>query len=179
MRDDITSKLRKASKGSPKVQGNSIFALVGLASAVETYKEGEEKMVAEQYISTRHWLLKVADTVMVVFDGNYKSKHKPFQWCQQVRLKVCRAFGVMWGKNFLFFLVKHFFEVLLTHFWPMFSFYTPWKHQETYGFLVFSGGICEVKTPARNGLTVFEALYSGVRNKPQYLCFLLKFMRDW
>ena len=29
----------------------------------------------------------------------------------------------------------------LTHFQPMFHFYTPWKHQKnTYGFL-FSGGI--------------------------------------
>ena len=29
----------------------------------------------------------------------------------------------------------------LTHFWPMFPFYTPWKQQKTKGFLVFSGGI--------------------------------------
>ena len=28
----------------------------------------------------------------------------------------------------------------LTHFKPMFYFYTPWKHQETSGFM-FSGGI--------------------------------------
>ena len=29
----------------------------------------------------------------------------------------------------------------LTYFWPMSSFYTPWQHQKTKGFLVFSGGI--------------------------------------
>ena len=29
----------------------------------------------------------------------------------------------------------------LTYLWPMFPFYTPWKHQKTKGFLVFSGGI--------------------------------------
>ena len=29
----------------------------------------------------------------------------------------------------------------LTHFWPVFPFYTPWKHQKTKGFLVFSGGM--------------------------------------
>ena len=29
----------------------------------------------------------------------------------------------------------------LTHFWPIFPFYTPWKHQKTKDFLVFSGGI--------------------------------------
>ena len=30
---------------------------------------------------------------------------------------------------------------LLTHFSPMFFSYTPWKYQETKGFLPFSGGI--------------------------------------
>ena len=29
----------------------------------------------------------------------------------------------------------------LNYFWPMFPFYTPWKHQKIKGFLVFSGGI--------------------------------------
>ena len=29
----------------------------------------------------------------------------------------------------------------LTHFWPMFPFYPPLKHQKTFDFLVFSGGI--------------------------------------
>ena len=32
------------------------------------------------------------------------------------------------------------FIVNLTHFWPMFPSYTPWKHQKTKGFLVFSVG---------------------------------------
>ena len=30
---------------------------------------------------------------------------------------------------------------LFIHFWSVFPFYTPWKHQETFGFLIFSGGI--------------------------------------
>ena len=34
----------------------------------------------------------------------------------------------------------------------MFSFYTPWKHQKTFGFLVFSEGI-KKETFARNGLS--------------------------
>ena len=29
----------------------------------------------------------------------------------------------------------------LTHFQPLFHFYTPWKHQKTGRFLMFSGGI--------------------------------------
>ena len=29
----------------------------------------------------------------------------------------------------------------LTHFRPVFPFYTPWKRQKTFGFLTFSGGI--------------------------------------
>ena len=35
----------------------------------------------------------------------------------------------------------YFIKKQLTHFRPMFPFYTPWKHQKTFGFLVFSGGI--------------------------------------
>ena len=31
--------------------------------------------------------------------------------------------------------------VFLTHFWSLFPFYTPWKHQKIFGFLVFSVGI--------------------------------------
>ena len=35
------------------------------------------------------------------------------------------------------FLVR----TLLTHFWSMFPFYTPWKHHKSKGFLIFWGGI--------------------------------------
>ena len=31
--------------------------------------------------------------------------------------------------------------VLLAHFMPLFSFYSPWKHEETVSFLMFSEGI--------------------------------------
>ena len=30
---------------------------------------------------------------------------------------------------------------MLTLFSPIFNFYNPWKHQKTFGFLTFSGGI--------------------------------------
>ena len=33
------------------------------------------------------------------------------------------------------------FSETLTHFCPVFLFYTPWKSQKTKGFLTFSGGI--------------------------------------
>ena len=36
--------------------------------------------------------------------------------------------------------IRH-WTLYLTHFWPVFPFYNPRKHQETKGFLVFSGGI--------------------------------------
>ena len=35
----------------------------------------------------------------------------------------------------------HFSEQAVTHFMPLVSFYIPWKHQKTFGFLIFSGGI--------------------------------------
>ena len=47
-------------------------------------------------------------------------------------------------KYFLIFSTSNDLKVTLTHFQPMFHFYTPWKHQKPGGFLIFSGGI-EVK----------------------------------
>ena len=51
--------------------------------------------------------------------------------------------------------VKDYFQVICfvcsTHFWPMFPFYTPWKHQKTCGFLLFSRGL-KMGTLARNRL---------------------------
>ena len=32
-------------------------------------------------------------------------------------------------------------KATLTHFQPLFHFYTPWKHKKTFAFLMFSGGI--------------------------------------
>ena len=33
------------------------------------------------------------------------------------------------------------YDISLTHFMRLVSFYTPWKHQKTKGFLMFSGGL--------------------------------------
>lgn len=111
-RDQITNQLRKASKGSPKTQGNSILALVGLANAISSFEENESKedrmRTPDQFISVRSWLLKVADTVMVVFDGNYKPASKPFQWCQQVDLSLCFFYVSLICNSALFcVLVQH------------------------------------------------------------------------
>ncbi|XP_065649602.1 focadhesin isoform X7 [Hydra vulgaris] len=86
VRDQITDQLKKASKQSPQLQGNSVLGLLGLAHAVSNYEENNDKCEAnaDPYLSMRTWLLKVADTIMVVFDGNFKAKSIPFQWCQQI-----------------------------------------------------------------------------------------------
>ena len=44
-----------------------------------------------------------------------------------------------------------FVEINLTHFWPIFSFYTSWKHQKTKGLLVFLRGI-KWEVLVKNGL---------------------------
>ena len=68
------------------MQGNSILALSGLALCmVNVNRLVDDKNKPLQYVATKDWLVKVADTVMVVFDGNFKPKGNPFQWCQQVR----------------------------------------------------------------------------------------------
>ena len=49
------------------------------------------------------------------------------------------------------FQIKSKLKVHLTHFQHMFDFYTPWKHQKTSGFLMFSGGY-RSGTLVENGL---------------------------
>ena len=46
----------------------------------------------------------------------------------------------------------------LTHFCLVFPFYTTWKHQKTFGFLVFSGGY-KMATLAKNGLMKLHFSY--------------------
>ena len=41
----------------------------------------------------------------------------------------------------LFQCFRLFRSICVTHFIPLVSFYTPWKHQKTRGFLMFSGGL--------------------------------------
>ena len=44
---------------------------------------------------------------------------------------------------------------VLPHFWLMFLFYNPWKHQKIFGFLLFSVGIrYKTGTLTRNGLII-------------------------
>ena len=48
-----------------------------------------------------------------------------------------------WTTRPLMFSIKKLREKLLTHITPLVSFYTPWKHQNTKCFLMFSGSITE------------------------------------
>ena len=66
---------------------------------------------------------------------------------------------------------------VFTHFAPLVSFYTPWKHQKTRGFLIFSGGYRK-RAVVRNGLIRppwhFHTLQSNVRKKWSWLFRSLK-----
>ena len=53
---------------------------------------------------------------------------------------LCSA-GITLMENFIYYAVLVSEAVsFLNHFRPMFLFYTPWKHQKTSDFLMFSGG---------------------------------------
>ena len=62
-----------------------------------------------------------------------------------------------------------------THFWPMFLIYTPWKHQKTKGFLMFSGGNYKMGTLARNGLYPITKESIKVISKVQILVNWMEF----
>lgn len=72
-------------RGNPSVQGNSVFALAGLAQAVSLFVQQQTSSgTTEQFQRNTEWLSMVADTVMVVLDGSYKPKGPTLVWCQQV-----------------------------------------------------------------------------------------------
>ena len=72
-------------RGNPSVQGNSVLALAGLAQAVSLFVQQQNSSgETEQYQRNTEWLNMVADTIMVVLDGNYKPKDPTLVWCQQV-----------------------------------------------------------------------------------------------
>ena len=72
-------------RGSPSVQGNSVFALAGLARAVSLFVQQQNSSgETSQGQRITDWLTMVTDTIMVVLDGNYKPKGPTLIWCQQV-----------------------------------------------------------------------------------------------
>lgn len=72
-------------RGNPSVQGNSVLALAGLARAVSIFVQQQSSSgTTEPYQRNTEWLNMVADTLMVVLDGNYKAKGPTLVWCQQV-----------------------------------------------------------------------------------------------
>ena len=69
-------------------------------------------------------------------------------WYRGFISKLWNYFLLVYLIIFLLFMLSYFFRVIkslkyncLTLFWPMLPFYTPWKHQKTFGFLVFSRDI--------------------------------------
>ena len=56
-----------------------------------------------------------------------------------VQLNKCTIFNFLY--NSVVFLEEEQFFFGFTPFMPLASFYTPWKHQKTFDFLIFSGRI--------------------------------------
>ena len=83
---------------------------------------------------TMQWPFKISVTYLTYFVpiSPYISMFSCILWQTQQNT------GKFWDKY------VHWHEMSqksLTYFLPMFPFYTPWEHQKTKGFLVFSGGI--------------------------------------
>ena len=64
----------------------------------------------------------------------------------------------------------------LTDLWPMFPFYSPWKHTKTNGCLVFSGGI---KWEHWSIYSIFYLNFVALFIKPEYSIFVNFKTKDW
>ena len=64
-----------------------------------------------------------------------------FYKCKITSWSLCFTFTCSFWESFaLIHRISHTAD-WLAHFIPLISFYTPWKHQKTSGFLIFSWGI--------------------------------------
>ncbi|XP_066195236.1 focadhesin isoform X2 [Sylvia atricapilla] len=90
VRDMLTDVIKGASKDSPVVKGNSIFALTGLAVAVAKYESSlssDTEGVPEtepDFIPMKHWISMVTETLLSIVNSRYQPKGQVFPWfCQK------------------------------------------------------------------------------------------------
>ncbi|NWY51564.1 FOCAD protein, partial [Chionis minor] len=89
VRDMLTDVIKGASKDSPVVKGNSIFALTGLAVAVAKYEsslssdtEGMPETEPD-FLPTKHWISVVTETLFSIVNSRYHPKGQVFPWFYQ------------------------------------------------------------------------------------------------
>ncbi|XP_071436205.1 focadhesin isoform X2 [Pithys albifrons albifrons] len=89
VRDMLTDVIKGASKDSPVVKGNSIFALTGLAVAVAKYEsslssdtEGMPETEPD-FIPMKHWISMVTETLLSIVNSRYQPKGQVFPWFYQ------------------------------------------------------------------------------------------------
>ncbi|KAM6303675.1 focadhesin isoform 2-T2 [Podargus strigoides] len=89
VRDMLTDVIKGASKDSPVVKGNSIFALTGLAVAVAKYENSlssETEGMPEtepDFIPTKHWISMVTETLFSIVNSRYQPTGQVFPWFYQ------------------------------------------------------------------------------------------------
>ncbi|CAH1796123.1 unnamed protein product, partial [Owenia fusiformis] len=82
VRDKICEILKRASRGAPNSQGNSILALAGLLTIVtshtSTLDEKALKLADEDsaHLSNNHWKQIVCDTIMAIAEPAYRERFK-------------------------------------------------------------------------------------------------------
>ncbi|XP_054253448.1 focadhesin isoform X2 [Indicator indicator] len=89
VRDMLTDVIKGASKDSPVVKGNVIFALTGLAVAVakyesslSSYTEGIPEAEPD-FLPTKHWISMITETLFSIVNSRYHPKGQVFPWFYQ------------------------------------------------------------------------------------------------
>ncbi|XP_029859345.1 focadhesin isoform X2 [Aquila chrysaetos chrysaetos] len=89
VRDMLTDVIKGASKDSPVVKGNSIFALTGLAVAVAKYESSlssDTEVMPEtepDFLPTKHWISMITETLFSIVNSRYHPKGQVFTWFYQ------------------------------------------------------------------------------------------------
>ena len=100
---------------------NSAAKLISSIASLQNTNSYDFFLLSFRRVSFIKWVLKVYQKINIFY--------------LLIRTRTCAHQGL---RNINF---SENFAYLLTHFMPVVSFYTPWKHQETWDFLIFSGEI--------------------------------------
>ncbi|XP_077355104.1 focadhesin isoform X2 [Festucalex cinctus] len=83
-RDHLADSIKRATKDSPVVQGNSVLALSGLAAVVAKYERNMPTdndaglKAGPEFVPTSSWLAMVLDTLLSIISSSYKAKGQVF-----------------------------------------------------------------------------------------------------
>ena len=128
-----------------RVKNTEIFYSLGYRWLRLTFEQGNILCCHRESYNIQRCLTIISKSFMQKGNNNgYEIYHwRKFIIVHWIYYRVLQPWNILLKRFKVLWLNQSALDLVINTdtFWPMFLFYTPWKHQKTRGFLVFSGGI--------------------------------------